>query len=137
MTIPKPPILLSSLDLKRLEALLDKMPPAEAERHDMLASELARAEVIEPAAMPADIVTMNSRVTFEDEATGESTTVTLVYPSAAGALGTVSVLAPVGSALLGLAKGQHIDWPTPDSRERHLRVLEIGYQPESAGDLHR
>ena len=137
MTISKPPILLSSLDLKRLEALLDKMPPAEAERHDMLASELARAEVIEPAAMPADIVTMNSRVTFEDEATGESTTVTLVYPSAAGALGTVSVLAPVGSALLGLAKGQHIDWPTPDSRERHLRVLEIGYQPESAGDLHR
>jgi|ERR1700744_2913498 len=137
MTISKPPILLSSLDLKRLEALLDKMPPAEAERHDMLASELARAEVIEPAAMPADIVTMNSRVTFEDEATGESTTVTLVYPNAAGALGTVSVLAPVGSALLGLAKGQHIDWPTPDSRERHLRVLEIGYQPESAGDLHR
>jgi regulator of nucleoside diphosphate kinase len=137
MTISKPPILLSSLDLKRLEALLDKMPPAEAERHDMLASELARAEVIEPTAMPADIVTMNSRVTFEDEATGESTTVTLVYPNAAGALGTVSVLAPVGSALLGLAKGQHIDWPTPDSRERHLRVLEIGYQPESAGDLHR
>ena len=137
MTISKPPILLSSLDLKRLEALLDKMPPAEAERHDRLASELARAEVIEPAAMPADIVTMNSRVTFEDEATGESTTVTLVYPNAAGALGTVSVLAPVGSALLGLAKGQHIDWPTPDSRERHLRVLEIGYQPESAGDLHR
>ena len=137
MTISKPPILLSSLDLKRLETLLDKMPPAEAERHDRLASELARAEVIEPAAMPADIVTMNSRVTFEDEATGESTTVTLVYPNAAGALGTVSVLAPVGSALLGLAKGQHIDWPTPDSRERHLRVLEIGYQPESAGDLHR
>lgn len=137
MTIPKPPILLSSLDLKRLEALLDKMPPAEAERHDALASELARAEVIEPAAMPADIVTMHSRVTFEDEATGESTTVTLVYPGGAGAVGTVSVLAPVGSALLGLAKGQHIDWPTPDGRERRLRVLEIGYQPEAAGDMHR
>ena len=137
MTIPKPPIMLSSLDLKRLEALLDKMPPAEAERHDALASELARAEVVEPAAMPANIVTMNSRVTFEDEATSEATTVTLVYPSATGTAGTVSILAPVGSALLGLKKGQHIDWPTPDGRERRLRVLDISYQPEAAGDLHR
>jgi regulator of nucleoside diphosphate kinase len=137
MTIPKPPILLSSLDLKRLEALLDKMSPAEAERHDALASELARAEVVEPTAMPANVVTMNSRVTFEDDATGEATTVTLVYPSAAGATGTVSILAPVGSALLGLAKGQHIDWPTPDGHERRLRVLDISYQPEAAGDLHR
>jgi regulator of nucleoside diphosphate kinase len=137
MTIPKPPILLSSLDLKRLEALLDKMSPAEAERHEALASELARAEVVEPTAMPANIVTMNSRVTFEDEATGDATTVTLVYPSAAGAAGTVSILAPVGSALLGLAKGQHIDWPTPDGHERRLRVLDISYQPEAAGDLHR
>ncbi|BDU22065.1 nucleoside diphosphate kinase regulator [Dyella sp. GSA-30] len=137
MTIPKPPILLSSLDLKRLEALLDKMPLAEAERHEALASELARAEVVEPAAIPANVVTMNSRVTFEDEATGDATTVTLVYPSAAGAAGTVSILAPVGSALLGLAKGQHIDWPTPDGHERRLRVLDISYQPEAAGDLHR
>lgn len=137
MTIPKPPILLSSLDLKRLEALLDKMSPAEAERHEALASELARAEVVEPTAMPANVVTMNSRVTFEDEATGDATTVTLVYPSAAGVAGTVSILAPVGSALLGLAKGQHIDWPTPDGHERRLRVLDISYQPEAAGDLHR
>lgn len=137
MTIPKPPIVLSSLDLKRLEALLDKMSPAEAERHDALASELARAEVVEPTAMPANVVTMHSRVTFEDETTGEATTVTLVYPSAAGAAGTVSILAPVGSALLGLTKGQHIDWPTPDGHERRLRVLDISYQPEAAGDLHR
>jgi regulator of nucleoside diphosphate kinase len=137
MTIPKPPILLSSLDLKRLEALLDKMPPAEAERHDALAAELARAEVVEPSKVPANIVTMNSRVTFEDEATGEATTVTLVYPGAAGASGTVSILAPVGSALLGLTKGQHIDWPTPDGHQRRLRVLDISYQPEAAGDLHR
>ena len=137
MTIPKPPILLSSLDLKRLEALLDNMPPAEADRHDALAAELARAEVVEPSAMPANIVTMNSRVTFEDEASGEPTTLTLVYPAAAGAVGTVSILAPVGSALLGLAKGQHIDWPTPDGRERRLRVLDVDYQPEAAGDLHR
>jgi regulator of nucleoside diphosphate kinase len=137
MTLHQPPIVLSSLDLKRLEALLDTMSPAEAERHEALAAELVRAQVVEPASMPADVVTMNSRVTFEDEAAAESTTLTLVYPAAAGAAGTISILAPVGSALLGLTKGQHIEWPTPDGRGRRLRVLDIVYQPEAAGDLHR
>jgi regulator of nucleoside diphosphate kinase len=87
--------------------------------------------------MPAQIVTMNSTVTFEDEDDGETLTLTLVYPAAAGAPGTVSIMAPVGSALLGLAQGQKIDWPTPDGRKRHLRVLEISFQPEAAGQFHR
>ena len=64
-------------------------------------------------------------------------TLTLVYPAAAGVMGTISILAPVGSALPGLARGQQIDWPTPDGRKRRLKVLEIAYQPEAAGNLHR
>ena len=87
--------------------------------------------------MPPHIVTMNSTVSFEDESNGEKLTLTLVYPAAAGAPGTVSILAPVGSALLGLSRDQQIDWPTPDGRHRRLRVLEIGYQPEAAGHYHR
>ncbi|MEO5830456.1 MAG: GreA/GreB family elongation factor, partial [Rhodanobacter sp.] len=55
----------------------------------------------------------------------------------AGPAGTVSILAPVGSALLGLARDQQIDWPTPDGRKRRLKVLEIAYQPEAAGHFHR
>jgi regulator of nucleoside diphosphate kinase len=137
MTTSKPPIVLSSLDVKRLEAMLDHMTPAEAEHYGALAAELARAEVVEPADMPPGIVTMNSTVRFEDESTGESSTMTLVYPAHAGAPGTVSILAPVGSALLGLSKGQQIDWPTPDGRKRRLRVLDIEYQPEASGHLHR
>ena len=133
----KPAITVSRLDLERIEQLLDRMTPAQAAAHAGLREELDRATVLEPVEMPRNVVTMNSTVRFTDEAGGEPTTMTLVYPGAAGKPGTVSVLAPVGSALLGLAKGKHIEWPTPDGRKRRLTVLSIDYQPEAAGDLHR
>jgi regulator of nucleoside diphosphate kinase len=130
----RPTIVLSSLDVERIENLLDRLPAGEAQQ---LRTELERADVREPADMPADVVTMNSTVTFSEEGTGERITMSLVYPGAAGKPGTVSVLAPVGSALLGLARGQEIDWPMPGGRARHLRVMEIDYQPEASGHLHR
>ncbi|TAL91155.1 MAG: nucleoside diphosphate kinase regulator [Rhodanobacter sp.] len=130
-------ITVSRVDLDRIEALLERLPAAEADKLEALRAELDRAEVLEPAAMPAHIVTMNSTVSFEDEDNGEQLTLTLVYPNAAGARGTVSILAPVGSALLGLARGQQIDWPMPDGHKRRLKVLEVTYQPEAAGHLHR
>ena len=133
----KPPITVSRIDLERIEALLERQPVAEAAHFEALRAELDRAEVVEPAAMPDHIVTMNSTVTFKDEGNDERLTLTLVYPAAAGAPGTVSILAPVGSALLGLSRDQQIDWPTPDGRQRRLRVLEISYQPEAAGHYHR
>ncbi|RDI97424.1 nucleoside diphosphate kinase regulator [Dyella solisilvae] len=133
----QPSIVISRLDLERIEALLERMPPAQAVEYDALRAELDRAEVVEPAQVPADVVTMNSVVTFQDEDSSDELTLSLVYPSGAGVPGTVSILAPVGSALLGLRVGQKIAWPTPDGRQRMLRVLEIEYQPEASGDLHR
>ncbi|WP_130618826.1 nucleoside diphosphate kinase regulator [Dyella amyloliquefaciens] len=133
----KPPIVISRLDLERIDALLERMPHSQLAQYDALRAELDRAEVVEPAQVPADVVTMNSVVTFEDENSSDELTVSLVYPSGAGVPGAVSIFAPVGSALLGLAVGQYIEWPMPDGRSRRLRVLEIEYQPESAGDLHR
>lgn len=133
----KPPITVSRIDMQRLEALLERQPAADEHRYEPLMAELDRADVVEPAQMPKHIVTMNSTLTFKDDSTGEQLTVTLVYPSGAGAPGTVSILAPVGSALLGLALGQQIDWPTPDGRQRRFTVLDISYQPEAAGDFHR
>jgi regulator of nucleoside diphosphate kinase len=133
----KPAITVSRLDLERIEALLDRMPPAQAAAHAALREELDRATVLEPTEMPRNVVTMNSTVSFTDEEGAAPLQMTLVYPNAAGKHGTVSILAPVGSALLGLAKGKHIDWPTPDGRKRRLTVLSIDYQPEAAGDLHR
>ncbi|HEX7731022.1 MAG TPA: nucleoside diphosphate kinase regulator [Rhodanobacter sp.] len=133
----KPAITISRLDLERIEALLDRLPPAQAAAHAALREELERATVLEPAEMPRNVVTMNSTVSFTGEEGGAPQRLTLVYPNAAGKPGTVSILAPVGSALLGLAKGRHIDWPTPDGRRRRLTVLSVDYQPEAAGDLHR
>ncbi|MGN2246963.1 nucleoside diphosphate kinase regulator [Frateuria sp. GZRR35] len=133
----RPAIVLSRLDVERIENLLDRLPAAEAQQHASLRAELERAEVREPGDMPADVVTMNSTVTFSEEGTGERITMSLVYPAAAGKPGTVSILAPVGSALLGLAQGQEIDWPMPGGRARHLRVMQIDYQPEASGHLHR
>lgn len=130
----RPTIILSRLDVERIENLLDRLPAGEVQQ---LRTELERADVREPADMPADVVTMNSTVTFSEEGTGEPITMSLVYPGAAGKPGTVSVLAPVGSALLGLARGQEIDWPMPGGRARHLRVMEVDYQPEASGHLHR
>lgn len=128
-----PPIILTQLDLQRLERLLysldDYGPAAEA-----LEQELSRAQIVERSEMPAGVVTMNSRVHCRDEGTGKDYHLTLVYPHDAGKEGTVSVLAPVGTALLGMSVGQHIDWPTPSGKMIKLTLLAIEYQPEAAGD---
>ncbi|GIK87623.1 MAG: hypothetical protein BroJett026_31040 [Betaproteobacteria bacterium] len=75
---------------------------------------------------------MNSTVLFEDETTGKRREVTIVFPQDSNAAAKrVSVLAPVGTALLGLAVGQSILWPFPDGTSHCLRVLRIVYQPEA------
>ncbi|ANB03856.1 nucleoside diphosphate kinase regulator [Ectothiorhodospira sp. BSL-9] len=103
-----------------------------------LQAELDRAEVVEPHEMPADVVTMNSTVRFVMESTGESFEMTLVYPrDSTGDPNRISIVAPVGSALLGLSVGESIEWPRPGGGIIRVRIDEILYQPESAGDLHR
>lgn len=98
-----------------------------------LVGELERAQVVPWELLPHDVVTMNSRVLFEDESTGERRDIAIVYPQDADASeGRISVLAPVGTALLGLSAGQSIEWPFPDGRTRRLRVIEVLYQPEAA-----
>jgi regulator of nucleoside diphosphate kinase len=73
-----------------------------------------------------------------DESNGKHHTLTLVYPKDADAdAGKISVLAPVGSALLGLRAGQSIDWPGHGGKPHRLKVTAIHYQPEAAGHLHR
>jgi regulator of nucleoside diphosphate kinase len=86
--------------------------------------------------MPPDTVTMNSLVLCVDETTGAEHQLQLVYPrDADAAQGKVSVLAPVGAALLGLSAGQAIDWPLPGGRSTRLRVLRVIDQPEAHGRL--
>lgn len=132
----KPRITLSTLDLERLEALLDKVEETPASI--ALEDELARARVLEPGKMPKDVVTMNSTVRFKVSSSDKEFCLTLVYPKdMKDPKETVSVLAPVGSALLGLSIGSEIQWPTPGGKPNIVHIDEITYQPERAGDLHR
>lgn len=132
----RPALLLSRLDCDRIEALLED-PRNAAIDTSALEAELARAQVVEPAQMPADVITMNSTARFRDEASGDEHEMTLVYPGGGDGGDKVSILAPVGSALLGLRVGDSIAWPLPGGRTTTLRVLSIRYQPEAAGELHR
>ncbi|BCD85822.1 nucleoside diphosphate kinase regulator [Pseudomonas solani] len=132
----QPSIIITRLDLQRLERLLDELedfgPGAQA-----LESELARAQVVGHDEVPPGVVTMNTRVHCREEASGKDYHLTLVYPKDAGGEGTVSILAPIGSALLGLSVGQHIDWPAPGGKTLKLQLLEVEYQPEAAGEYDR
>jgi len=128
-----PRIVLSRFDRDRLERLLEKVGPRAD--LDALREEIERAEVVEPEAMPRDVVTMNSVVRFVDEESGRESEIVLVFPGHADVESRrISVLAPVGSALLGLSVGDSIDWPLPNGRTRRLRVVAVAYQPEAAGD---
>lgn len=130
-----PHLKVSRFDLERLERLLERV--GARPDFDRLREELERAEVLEPEQMPPDVVTMNSRVRFADVETGQESEITLVFPRHADAeQGRVSILAPIGTALLGLSIGATIEWPVPDGRTRRLRVVAITYQPEAAGDTH-
>jgi len=132
------PIPLSRLDVERIEALLETPALRDSPAAEKLRAEFDRADIVEPADMPHDVVSMNSSADCVDESNGKHHTLTLVYPKDADAdAGRISVLAPVGSALLGLRVGQGIDWPGHAGKTHRLKVTAIHYQPEAAGDLHR
>lgn len=134
----KPNITISSLDMDRLEALIESLPANAFPGRADLEAELARATVVEPRDVPPNVVTMNSTVRFKAEASGELFSLTLVYPKDLDDAGDkISVLAPVGSALLGLAQGDTIEWPRPGGGMLTVRIEEVLYQPERAGAYHR
>jgi regulator of nucleoside diphosphate kinase len=134
----KPRVTLSSLDYDRLEALLDSLPDNAFPAKAALQAELDRADIVEPQEMPPDVVTMNSTVRFALLDSSETFSLTLVYPKDADGKGErISVLAPVGSALLGLSAGDEIEWPGPDGKPLRVRIVEVVYQPERAGEFHR
>ncbi|GFM66214.1 nucleoside diphosphate kinase regulator [Pseudomonas lijiangensis] len=129
-----PSIILTRLDVQRLERLIDSQTQS-SPGIEALQAELDRAEqIVGHNEVPAGLVTMNSRVHCREEGSGKDYHLKLVYPQDAGAEGTVSVLAPVGSALLGLQVGQHIDWPAPGGKTLKLTLLAVEYQPEAAGE---
>ncbi|HNR10368.1 nucleoside diphosphate kinase regulator [Nitrosomonas sp. H1_AOB3] len=134
----KPKIMISSLDAERLEILLETLSQNAFPGRDDLEAELARAEVVDPEEIPPTVVTMNSTVRFRVESSAEEFCLTLVYPKDVDTSGEkISILAPVGSALLGLAQGDEIEWPKPGGGVLRVRIMEVTYQPERSGEYYR
>ncbi|MCY1075364.1 nucleoside diphosphate kinase regulator [Archangium lansingense] len=131
----QPRIVVTSQDLDRLRTVIDTAADARSlEAAEALDAELGRATVVEPTEVSPDVVTMNSRVVYLDESAQQTREVTLSYPRQASvAEGRVSVLAPIGAALLGLSVGQEIEWPMPGGSRKRLRIVAVPYQPEAAG----
>lgn len=101
-----------------------------------LQQELDRAKVVDPKSIPADVVTMNSKVQLKDLDSDEEETYTLVFPADADLdEGKISVLAPIGTAILGYRVGATISWKVP-AGVRKFKIEKLLYQPEAAGDYH-
>ena len=121
----RPAIIINELDAERIDRLLEQPAHASLPVAKVLNDELDRAQMCAPEAMPANVVTMNR-------------TRTLVYPAQMTDSATqLSVMAPVGAALLGLRVGDSIHWELPGGATTDLEVLELIYQPEAAGEYLR
>jgi regulator of nucleoside diphosphate kinase len=129
-------ILISDFDRKRLLALIDgyEIDPLDQGAVDELREEIENAGSVAPSDVPPDLVTMNTRVRLADTRTGATRVITVVFPGVANADdGKVSVLAPLGLALLGYSVGDAIE-PRMRGNVSRFRIEAIEYQPEAAGD---
>ena len=120
-----PQIIVSNADYERLtdlaSASLERLPDVANE----LLSEMDRAQVVESDAVPANVVRMGSTVTFKSD-DGHTRTLTLVYPAHESLdQHRISVMTPVGAALIGLAEGQSISWTARDGRRHELTVMKV------------
>ena len=130
-------IYITEFDMERLTKLLQDAQFTTYRKSDYLEKleeELERAHLVKPEEVPADVVTMNSRVRMVDVESHEEMTLTLVFPQDADIdQNKISVLAPIGTAMLGYRLGDTFEWVVPDG-VRKLRIEEILYQPEASGD---
>jgi len=131
-------IVLTSRDNEKLRALIQNsispLSPNRAELASLLA-ELDKAEVVEPEKIPAGVVTMDSVILIKDLDTAKEEEYRLVFPPMADIRkGNISILAPVGIAILGYKEGDSIEWKVPGGLRR-LKILKVTYQPEAAGEF--
>lgn len=132
-------IWVTEFDLERLRKLLEGTrlwSSRDREHLERLDDELGRAHVVSATEIPPDVVTMNTRLRLRDLDTGKDMVFTLVFPSEADVeQSKISILAPLGTAVLGFRRGDTFEWRMPQ-RVRRLHVEEVLYQPEAAGDHH-
>lgn len=127
-------IFITEKDLLRIKNILSYQKSDEFEDLEL---ELDRAKIISDSEVWPELVTMNSKVRFLNINENKEMIITIVYPTDADfAQGKISVLASLGSALIGLGVGQQINWMFPDGQTRTLKILEVIYQPEASEDWH-
>lgn len=132
-----PDIIINSHDAERLGSLLERLDAGDP-TIGLLQDELARARLLPPERIPPQVVTMRSVVRFYLSTAGRELELRLVYPrELQDPAREVSVLSPVGAALLGLSEGDTIDWLLPDGREARITVNAVLFQPEAAGQYER
>lgn len=130
----KAKIILTEQDLNRLQTMLEHQTKFNSTM-EQLEDELARAEVVKPHEIPTNVVTMNARVRLIIAGADQSNEITLVYPhDFKGEEGQVNILAPIGTAILGLTEGQSNEWQQPDGNIMKVTIEKVLYQPEREGD---
>jgi regulator of nucleoside diphosphate kinase len=131
-------IQITQLDYDRLTELITeyKSRHIESSKHlQQLEDELKRGKIVSPKKISADVITMNSTIRLKDMDSGEMFDYRLVYPQDADPEnGQISILAPIGTALIGFRVGDDIYWQVP-AGQRHLYIEQVIYQPEAAGDF--
>ncbi|MBU0482835.1 MAG: nucleoside diphosphate kinase regulator [Proteobacteria bacterium] len=132
-------IYITKPDMNRLRGLIEGIRaynPKPNANLDKLEKELDRAKLVTPKKVPKDVITMNSQVRVLDIDSCEDSTYTIVFPAQANiAYNKISILAPIGTALLGYRVGDIVEWEVPSGLKR-LKIEETLYQPEAAGDYH-
>jgi regulator of nucleoside diphosphate kinase len=127
-------------DFEKLRGLIAGYKPRnefEQDNLDMLVHDLERAHIVDPSDIPANVVTMNSKLYVRDIDSMEEMMFTLVFPKDADlSKDKISVLAPIGSSVLGYKTGDIIQWKMPN-RVRNLKIETVIYQPEAAGNYSR
>ena len=134
METPVRAAILPEPDMRRLLEIAEGVhgPTRDRDGLERLASALDQARVVSPGELPADVVSMHSAVRVRDVETGEEATYTLVYPASADSSARkLSVLAPIGLALLGRREGDEVA-PTTPGGARRLRIVKLEHQPERA-----
>ncbi|MBQ0707478.1 MULTISPECIES: nucleoside diphosphate kinase regulator [unclassified Ochrobactrum] len=128
----KPNIVVSEIDYERLMGLATNVSERLEEIAEELMAELDRAKVVPAKRLPQDVIHMGSTVEFRSN-DGQERRVTLVYPGEADiAQGKISILTPIGTALIGLAPGQSISWTARDGKQHELNVLSVSNEVEIA-----
>lgn len=125
-TAELPPILIPAGDYRRLNALMDAADRAPTPVLDFLSQELSRADIVPDEECADNVVRVGSLVSYRDGVNGRYRTVRLVWPLEADVTrDRISVLSPVGAALLGMSPGQSITWPRPVGEPRTLTVMAV------------